>query len=216
MNAQPDKKQRKFAVETQMTARDDFKPCTRRQALAAIGAATLAMLAPAASAQTAAQAAGILKQADKLTWIAEGGGKRAVYIFFDPNCPFCHHLYGKLRPMVGKNDLQFRWVPLGMLTASSLPKAAAIVQATDPLAAFRKNEDDYDFAANGQPGGGILPATTITPKARKELDANRAVYNSQKLFGVPVMLWHSADDQAHMVVGVPGDEELQKILKSVR
>ncbi|MGC9164042.1 MAG: thioredoxin fold domain-containing protein, partial [Thiomonas sp.] len=129
---------------------------------------------------------------------------------------YCHQLYKKLRPFVGKEDVQFRWIPLGMLTPSSLPKAAAILQASDPLQAFYKNEDDYDFAANGQPGGGIEPAQTITPKVRDELAANLALYNSQKLFGVPVVIWRKADGRADMLIGVPSDAQIQRMLKVAR
>lgn len=200
-----------------MRASPVFRPrgLTRRQALLACAALALGGATRAAFAQSARAAKAILAQASKLTYIAEGDGPRVLWIFFDPNCPFCHQLYGKLRPLVGKDGLQFRWVPLGILTASSLPKAAAILQSPDRLAAFRKNEDDYDFAANGQPGGGILPATTITPAARKELAANKAVYDSQKLFGVPVVVWQRKDGWADMFIGVPSDAQLKDMLASV-
>ena len=176
----------------------------------------LSVLVPRAMAQNASQAEGVLAQIGQATWIAEGHGKRAIYIFFDPNCPYCHKLYGKLRPYVGKDNLQFRWVPVGVLTPSSLPKAAAILQAPDPLKAFYKNEDDYDFASNGQPGGGIEPAATITPKAREELAHNLALYNDHKLFGVPVILWRGAGGKASLLVGEPPDPRLMNILGSAQ
>lgn len=188
----------------------------RRKFLQLLAAAPLLGALPAAHAQSAKQAEGVLANIAKATFIAEGSGKRALYIFFDPNCPFCHALDKKLRAFVGKEDVQFRWIPLGMLTASSLPKAAAILQAPDPLQAFHKNEDDYDFAANGQPGGGIEPAVSITPKVRAELAANLALYNSEKLFGVPVVIWSKADGRADMVVGVPSDAQIQSLLKLAR
>ncbi len=188
----------------------------RRKFLHVLAVAPLLGALPVALAQSAKQAEGVLSNIDKATFIAEGTGKPALYIFFDPNCPFCHALYKKLRAFVGKTDVQFRWIPLGMLTPSSLPKAAAILQASDPLQAFYKNEDDYDFAANGQPGGGIEPAQTLAPKVRAELDANLALYNSQKLFGVPVVVWRKADGRADMLIGVPSDAQLQIMLKEVR
>ena len=171
---------------------------------------------PASWGQSARQAQGVLDNIRKVTFIAEGKGPRALYIFFDPNCPFCHELYKKLRPIVGKTDVQFRWVPMGLLTASSLPKAAAILQAPDPLQAFYKNENDYDFAANGQPGGGIELAQTINPKVRAELAANLALYNSQKLFGVPVLVWRNSSGLADMMIGVPSDAQIDSLLKDLR
>lgn len=188
----------------------------RRKFLHALAAAPLLGALPAVQAQSARQAEGVLANIAKVTTFAEGTGKRGLYIFFDPNCPFCHELYKKLRAFVGKDDVQFRWIPLGMLTPSSLPKAAAILQAPDPLKAFYKNENDYDFAANGQPGGGIEPAETIQPKVREELAANLALYNSQKLFGVPVVVWRKADGRADMMIGVPSDAQIQSMLKEVR
>jgi len=187
----------------------------RRHALrvfAAVALATPSLL----MAQTARQAEAVLAGIGRATFIAEGRGPHHLYIFFDPNCPFCHELYKKLRGFVGKVDVQFRWIPLGMLTPSSLPKAAAILQASDPLQAFYKNEDDYDFAANGQPGGGIEPAQTISPKVREQLAANLALYNGQKLFGVPVLVWRQADGRADMMIGVPSDAQLQQILRQAR
>jgi thiol:disulfide interchange protein DsbG len=192
-----------------------FSP-RRRGLLQLFAAVQLLGLLPVAGAQGARQAEGVLADIAKATFIAEGNGKRPIYIFFDPNCPFCHQLYKKLRPFVGKDDVQFRWIPLGMLTPSSLPKAAAILQASDPLQAFYKNEDDYDFAANGQPGGGIEPAQTITPKVRDELAANLALYNSQKLYGVPVVIWRKPDGRADMLIGVPSDAQIRKILEQAR
>ncbi len=188
----------------------------RRQALLRLALLPLLSLTTPAWAQNERQAEGVLAQMGKATWIAEGRGKRVLNIFFDPNCPYCHQLYGKLRAFVGKDDLQFRWIPLGMLTPTSLPKAAAILQAADPLKAFHTNENDYDFAANGQPGGGILPASVIAPKVRQELAANLAIYNSQKLFGVPVMVWKTSDGRASLFIGVPSDVQLKGMLAELR
>ena len=188
----------------------------RRQVLGGLGAVACLAAWPVAQAQSARQAEGVLAQIGKATYIAEGKGARALYIFFDPNCPFCHELYKKLRGLVGKTEVQFRWIPLGMLTASSLPKAAAILQSPDPLQAFQKNENDYDFAANGQPGGGIEPAASITPKVQAELAANLAIYNGQKLFGVPVVVWRKADGRADMMIGVPSDAQIQIMLKEAK
>ena len=188
----------------------------RRQVLRSVAALACLAAWPGVQAQSARQAEGVLANIGKATTIVEGKGARSLYIFFDPNCPFCHELYKKLRPLVGKTDVQFRWIPLGLLTASSLPKAAAILQASDPLQAFYKNENDYDFAANGQPGGGIEPAQSISPKVRAELAANLALYNSEKLFGVPVILWRKADGRADMMIGVPSEAQIQIMLKEAQ
>lgn len=75
------------------------------------------------------------------TWIAEGQGRRVVYVFFDPNCPSCQLLYKNLRTFIASHDLQLRWVPVAIVNTTSLGKAAAILQALDPRAALRRNEE---------------------------------------------------------------------------
>ncbi len=186
---------------------------SRRRLLGvAVAAGLLAGGLPVAGAAASAQAAALLAAMHQVTSIRQGHGQHRLYVFFDPNCPYCHQLYLKLTPRLARDGLQVHWVVLGMLTASSLPKAAAILQAPDRLKAFEINEHDYDFAANGQPGGGILPAATIEPGTRRLLQRNLDIYRSQKLFGVPVMVWKRRGGQAEMFVGVPSDEQLHAIL----
>ncbi|MEJ2509073.1 MAG: hypothetical protein P8009_06285 [Gammaproteobacteria bacterium] len=38
-------------------------------------------------------AASMLADITQASWIAEGKGPHVVYVFFDPNCPYCHKLY---------------------------------------------------------------------------------------------------------------------------
>lgn len=184
-----------------------------------LGAAAAGLLAAAgvpaawaAQGAQAAQAAALLAAMDQATSVQQGRGGHRLYVFFDPNCPYCHQLYLKLTPLLQRDQLQVHWVALGMLTASSLPKAAAILQAPDRLKAFETNEHDYDFAANGQPGGGIEPAANIEPRTRQLLQRNLDIYREHKLFGVPVMVWKQRGGQAEMFVGVPSDQQLHAIL----
>ena len=190
---------------------------TRRRLLG--GAALAGVLAawglPAAWAAGSSQAAALLAAMDQATSIRQGGGSHSLYVFFDPNCPYCHQLYLKLGPLLARDHLQVHWVVLGMLTASSEPKAAAMLQAPDRLRAFETNENDYDFAANGQPGGGIEPAATILPETRRLLQRNLQIYRSQKLFGVPVLVWKRRGGAADMYVGVPSQQQLTRLLGDI-
>jgi len=43
-------------------------------------------------------------------WLQEGHGKRLLYIFIDPNCPYCHRLYTELQSRIGPEDLKVRWI----------------------------------------------------------------------------------------------------------
>jgi thiol:disulfide interchange protein DsbG len=157
----------------------------------------------------------LLEDIDEATWIAEGKGNRIVYIFFDPNCPYCHKLYEALQPQIAGKDLQLRWIPVGMLTPTSQGKAAAILQAGNPLEALRNNEDNFNFSDNG-PGGGITPASTIKDQTRLDLAANLSLLQGQNIFSVPVVVFHATDGQGIMFQGVPEPERLRRLLQFVR
>ncbi|MGC8508109.1 MAG: thioredoxin fold domain-containing protein [Thiomonas sp.] len=187
----------------------------RRHILSLLASPVLvALAAPLVVAQHSAGPARALADIAKATVIVEGNGQRLLTIFFDPNCPYCHALYKDLRPEVGKNGLQFRWVPVAILTPSSLTKAAALLQAADPLQAFRDNEDNWNFGDS--PGGGITPAKDVLPATRAKIDANNALLQSAGSFGVPTLLWRNTQGKVMMQVGPPDNgKALRDLLRSI-
>jgi len=157
----------------------------------------------------------LLEDIDQATWVAQGGGNRVLYIFFDANCPYCHQLYEKLSPLIEPQNLQLRWIPVALLAESSEPKAAAILQARDPLAAFEQNERDFGMRDDG-PGGGISPAERILDKTQLDLAANLSLLQGQNIGVVPVVVLRATDGEGFMFQGVPPDETLRRILAVVR
>lgn len=157
----------------------------------------------------------LLDDINQATWVSQGGGNRVLYIFFDPNCPYCHRLYLALSPLVKSENLQLRWIPVGMLADASLSKAAAILQARDPLAAFKDNEGDFDMSDAG-PGGYISPATHILDKTRLDLATNLGLLQAQNIAAVPVVVLRANDGDGLMFQGVPPDKILRRVLEAVR
>lgn len=194
---------------------------TRRAALritfAAVLGASLIDLAPLATAQQTQNpdAVKVLAEMGKATIITEGKGPRVLNIFFDANCPYCHELYTALRPKVGKDGLEIRWVPVAVLTPTSVTKGAAILQAPDRLKAFQDNENGYGKGPTGQ-GGGIAPATKVQPATSAILNANNALLDATKSPGVPTMLYRDKQGDAMLVVGPPDAQQLKDILASVK
>jgi len=166
-------------------------------------------------AKSRATAGQLLDNIDQASWLTEGDGKHIVYIFFDPDCPYCHKLYESLRPLVAEMALQLRWIPVGMLAATSPGKAAAILQAGNPLDAFHKNEDNFNFSDGGA-GGAIAPAASMTDKTRLDLAANLSVLEEQNLFAVPVAVFQASDGQGFMFQGAPPDKTLRQLLQYVQ
>jgi thiol:disulfide interchange protein DsbG len=188
-----------------------------RTAFTVITAASVAGLAPWASAQQTQnpEAVKVLAEMGKATVITEGKGPHVLNIFFDANCPYCHELYTALRPKVGKGGLEIRWVPVAVLTPTSVTKGAAILQAPNRLAAFQDNENTYGKGPTGQ-GGGIVPATKVLPASSAILNANNALLEATKSPGVPTMLYRDKQGQAMLVVGPPDAQQLKDILASLK
>lgn len=179
--------------------------------------ASLIGLAPLAAAQKTQNpdAVKVLADMGKATVITEGKGPRVLNIFFDANCPYCHELYTALRPKVGKDGLEVRWVPVAVLSPSSVTKGAAILQAPDRLKAFFDNENTYGKGPTGQ-GGGIAPATKVLPASSAILNANNALLEATKSPGVPTMLYRDKQGDAMLVVGPPDAQQLKDILASLK
>jgi len=170
---------------------------------------------PAHAADPRAVAARMMADLGDTTWIRQGNGDRIVYMFFDPNCPYCHTVYDNLKPIIAKrHDLQFRLVPLGMLTNSSEGKAAAIIQAKDPLKAFHKSENNYGFL-NSDSGGGIKPADHIEEQTKSDLMANYSVLEDGNVYGIPVIIFQGDDGKPFYVSGTHSTQQLKAILSHV-
>lgn len=186
----------------------------RNIALALTTVCSAVVVAPA-NAQTHAQRVGaaIFKDIGQATWVAEGKGTRIVYIFFDPNCPYCHQLYVNTRTWLHGHNLQFRWIPVGVLMPSSAGKAAAILSAKDPLQAFHQNEDQFQRGA----GFGGVEESLVPPAAiEKRVRTNRSLLERSGLDAVPALLFHDDSGNVQFVVGAPPPPELAAILNSAR
>ena len=185
---------------------------------------TLLLLAALAAAPAHA-AAGVqqladamLQQMPRTTAVSLGRGTRVVDVFFDPNCPYCHELYGDLRPWIGKQGLRLRWIPVAVLAPSSAGKAAAVLQAADPARALARNEDDFGENPRAGAGGALPPAARIAPATRSELARNLQVLHAAgAYFAFPLMVWRDASGHGQMFLGTPDDSaQLKTLLATVR
>lgn len=167
--------------------------------------------ARAADGQQVAQS--ILNDIHQATWITDGHGPHVVYIFFDPNCPYCHRLYVETRSWVKRGALQVRWIPIGVLTTTSAGKAAALLSAKDRLAALRQNEDHYK---RGDGGGGIAENLLAPDRVYRELKANLALLSRTGSANVPVMLFETDEGGPLLIVGAPPPARLDFFLKHVK
>ena len=158
-------------------------------------------------AGTPVPAAAVLADAPKATWIAEGRGSRIVYIFIDPNCPSCALLYRNLRTLIEPHDLQLRWIPVAVVNATSLGKAAAILQAPDRLAALRRNEERY----HGETYSGGIEEDIPSTETEQRLRTNEGLLNKLDIPVVPTMLFANKEDRAVLIQGALSPLALRKV-----
>ncbi len=186
----------------------DMNPTAALVRTFAIAVAFLVVAPGAADANRPPSSAdAVLAAVPEATWIVEGQGRRVVYVFFDPNCPSCHLLYGNLRTFIASHDLQLRWIPVAVVNATSLGKAAAILEAPDPRAALRRNEEAYDTQRHA---GGIeeqLPCV----ETEQRLRANERLLNRLDIPVVPSMLFAAKDGHAVLIQGALSPLALRKV-----
>ncbi len=167
---------------------------------------------PTASLTRQLVAESVLQDASLSAWISEGYSPHIIYVFFDPNCPRCRELYENTRPWIRQGILQVRWIPVGLLKRSSLGKAAAILDAKDPLSAFRKNEDHYST----RDGGAIPEEEHPSELTLKRLKTNADVLRRTGASSVPTMVFRGANGIPVLIRGLPSGPALARVLRDVQ
>lgn len=139
---------------------------------------------------------------------AEGAAvKSVIYAFMDPNCIYCHYAQ-KALTYYEKAGLQVRWVPVAILGNDSPGKAAALLNAKDPAAAWAEYGRTWDPRA-GKPG--IAPMASIPLATKKVLDANVSLMTEMGLSGTPGILYKDAKGRVQKVEGMPSLGEISTI-----
>lgn len=155
----------------------------------------------------------MLAEAPKSTWLRDGQSKHVIYVFFDPNCPYCHKLYEALRDPVALGETELRWIPVGVARESSLGKAAAILEAKDPIDAFHYNEQH--FTLDDGKLGGIDEEFLPRQETLQKLADNLSLLKKAGAVAVPAMLFRTRDGVARYVPGAPPATTLEEILRSL-
>jgi thiol:disulfide interchange protein DsbG len=145
---------------------------------------------------------------EEANWIAVGAEdpERVVYMFTDPNCPYCNSIWQATEPYYD-DGLQVRHIMVGIIKQSSLPKAAAIMSADDPAAALRRHEESYED------DGGIAAADSISTEVRQQLQANTQLMREVGVNGTPAIFYKDADGKVKSANGMPSLDRLAQIYR---
>lgn len=155
----------------------------------------------------------MLAEAPQSTWLRDGQSKHVIYVFFDPNCPYCHKIYEALRDPVALGEVELRWIPVGVVRESSLGKAAAILEAKKPNEAFHYNEQHFTF--DGGKLGGIEEETLPREETLRKLAANLTLLKKAGALAVPAMLFRTRDGTVRYIPGAPPTATLEEIVRNL-
>jgi thiol:disulfide interchange protein DsbG len=146
---------------------------------------------------------------EKADAVVEGANdpKFVLYVLFDANCLYCHLTWKAVQPYE-KVGLQVRWIPVAYQQASSVGRAAAIMQAPDRVAAMRINEMHYDAKRFD---GGIEPAKVVPKQLAARFAENTQLMKALGAPGTPVVAWKDAAGAIHVKVGMLRLSELRAI-----
>jgi len=104
-----------------------------------------------------------------------------AYVFFDPQCPHCGHLWNASLPLQKK--VKFVWIPVGWINASSTTQGAALLTAANPAELMTEHETSL-LAGKG----GISASSSIAPDIEKAIKANTQLLNSFGAESVPFIV----------------------------
>lgn len=143
-------------------------------------ASTSAPAAPAAAADSAKRAPTVEVVASEGKGFSVGSMMSAtvVYVFFDPQCPHCGHLWNASIPLQKK--VRFVWMPVGLISATSSAQGATLLSAADPTQAMTEHETSLMAGK-----GGIAGGASVTDEAKQAVVGNTKLFNNLGLEGVP-------------------------------
>ncbi|QXH58246.1 thiol:disulfide interchange protein DsbG [Pseudomonas maumuensis] len=144
---------------------------------------------------------------ENTAWIQDGkvDAPRTVYLFSDPNCPYCNMFWQQARPWVESGKVQLRHIMVGIIREDSPGKSAALLAAKDPAKALQEHEKAGKAST--------LKALDKVPEAvQKKLEANLALMEELGLAATPAIFYQDEQGQLQSQQGAPRPEMLGKIL----
>lgn len=154
------------------------------------------------------------EQLEHAKWIADGSDKapRKIYVFTDPNCPYCNKFWTESRPWVESGKVQLRHLIVGVLTETSPGKAAALLGDKNPSALLDAHERGQSVATMKAFAAGhirmlgdetLKPLKRIPPSIQAQLESNVAMMMELNLRATPAVVWRDGHGRIQKSEGVP-------------
>ncbi len=108
-----------------------------------------------------------------------------VYVFFDPQCPHCGHLWQASVALQKK--VRFVWIPVAWINTSSLSQGAALLTAKDPLALMTEHEASILAGTHG-----IAAPASVAPDIEQAIKGNTKMLGGFGAESVPFFAFKNA------------------------
>ncbi|WP_455884836.1 thiol:disulfide interchange protein DsbG [Pseudomonas spelaei] len=141
------------------------------------------------------------------SWIQDGdkNAPRIVYLFSDPNCPYCNMFWEQARPWVKAGKVQLRHIMVGIIREDSAAKSAALFAAKDPQKALQEHE------AAGK-GSTLQALAKIPADIEAKLDANMKLMDALELSATPAIFYLDDKGGLQQQQGAPSPGKLATIM----
>ena len=144
---------------------------------------------------------------DASHWIADGdkNAPRVVYLFSDPNCPYCTMFWEQARPWVKAGKVQLRHIMVGIIREDSPGKSAALLASKDPAKAL----DEHEKAGKKST---LKALKSIPADVQAKLDDNMRLMDELELSATPAIFYMDDKGELQQQQGAPSPDKLAKIL----
>ena len=144
---------------------------------------------------------------EKSNWIADGkaDAPRIVYLFSDPNCPYCNMFWEQARPWVDSGKVQLRHIMVGIIREDSPAKSGALLAAKDPQQALHEHEKAGKASK-------LKPLEKIPADVQAKLDANAQLMEELDVAATPAIFYLDAQGNLQQQQGAPSPDKLVQIL----
>ncbi|MEZ2583594.1 thiol:disulfide interchange protein DsbG [Kluyvera intermedia] len=126
---------------------------------------------------------------------------RKVFVFADPFCPYCKAFWSEAQPWVAAGKVQLNTLMVAFLNPKSGRNATAILNAPDPVSAWR----EYELS-----GGKKLPRFDgATPRETFNLlQHHQTLMDSLGANATPAIYYMNERNELQQVVGMPDEKQL--------
>ncbi|MBE8215590.1 MAG: thioredoxin fold domain-containing protein [Endozoicomonadaceae bacterium] len=118
-----------------------------------------------------------------------------VYFIGEPNCTICHRLYLDLKPFIEQKKLAIRWIMVSFIDKTSLNKAAAILQAKDPVVALNELHNTEVFKP--------IPDNQITESTQQIIQNNLQIIANNTTISAPILFFIDHKQRPIRINGYP-------------